>query len=363
LETDRRNFIRTTAAAGAGLACGALPSPGEVAAPPRRRGIKLGFDNFSLRAWEWKAEQLLEYTADQKLDVMLFSDLKVYRSHEEGYLRQLKAKADRLGVEVQVGTYSICPTSKVVTRDYGTPEEHLTLALRIAKTLGSPVLRCVLGRADDRKVDGGIERQIENTVKVLRNVRSRALDAGVKIAVENHSGDMQAWELVTLIEAAGKEFVGATMDCGNAARTLEDPLVNLEILGPHVLTTNIRDSAAWEIHQGAQVKWAALGEGNVDWKTYLDRFVALCPGVPFVLEIISQYGWALPYFDDDFWKPYPKVRAREFARFVAFAKRGKPVPPFQAPPGVDAKQYEKQFQRAELERSLKYCREVLRLCR
>ena len=29
------------------------------------------------------------------------------------------------------------------------------------------------------------------------------MEAGVKIAVENHAGDMQAWELVTLIEEAG----------------------------------------------------------------------------------------------------------------------------------------------------------------
>jgi sugar phosphate isomerase/epimerase len=338
-----------------------MPSLTEEALPPRPRKIKLGFDNFSLRAWGWKAGQFVEYAAAHKLDVMLFSDLKVYESHEEGYLRQLRAKADALGLEIQVGTYSICPTSKIVTKDYGTPEEHLALALRIAKTLGSPVVRCVLGNGEDRKIDGGIERQIENTVKVLKNVRNRALDAGVKIAVENHSGDMQAWELVTLVEAAGKEFVGATMDSGNAARTLEDPMVNLEILGPHVLTTNMRDSATWEIPDGAQVKWAALGEGNVDWKAYLDRFAALCPRVPFVLEVISQFGRVLPYFQDDFWKPYAKVRAREFARFVAFAKRGRPVPAFQVPPGKDAKEYEKAFQRAELERSLKYCREALGL--
>ena len=274
METDRRDFIKTAAVTGAGVACGALPSWAAENAASRRRNIKLGFDNFSLRAWGWKADQFLQYAATQKLDVMLFSDLKVYESHEEGYLRQLRAKADRLGLEIHVGTFSICPTSKFVTRDYGTPEEHLTLALRIARTLGSPVVRCVLGKSADREIDGGIERQIENTVKVLRNVRSRALDAGVKIAVENHSGDMQAWELAALVEAAGKEFVGATMDSGNAARTLEDPLVNLEILGPHVLTTNIRDTAVWEIAPGAQVQWVTMGKGNVDWKVYLDRFEA-----------------------------------------------------------------------------------------
>lgn len=186
--TDRRNFIKTAAATGAALACGALPSPANDTAPSPRRNIKLGFDNFSLRAWGWNAGQFLDYAAAQKLDVMLFSDLKVYERHEEGYLRQLKAKADKLELEIQVGTFSICPTSKVVTKDYGTPEEHLTLALRIAKTLGSPVLRCVLGNAQDRKADGGIERHIETTVKVLRNVRTRAVDAGVKIAVKTRTG-------------------------------------------------------------------------------------------------------------------------------------------------------------------------------
>ena len=79
-------------------------------------------------------------------------------------------------------------------------------------------------------------------MKVCRSVRSRAVDAGVKIAIENHAGDMQAWELVTLITEAGRDYVGATLDSGNATWTLEDPLVNLEILGPYAVATGIRDA-------------------------------------------------------------------------------------------------------------------------
>ena len=51
---------------------------------------------------------------------------------------------------------------------------------------------------------------------MLKHGRSRALDAGVKIAIENHAGDMQSWELVQLIESAGKDYVGANLDMGNA---------------------------------------------------------------------------------------------------------------------------------------------------
>jgi sugar phosphate isomerase/epimerase len=356
---SRRRFVRTLALAGVALPAG-LTSHGQEAAP-KRLGVKLGFDNFSVRGLGWKAGQLLDYAASLKLDTMFFSDLKVYESHDEAYLKDLRKQATDLGLDIQVGTFSICPTSRSLTKDYGTPEEHLTLAIRIAKTLGSSVVRCVLGSGEDRRVEGGIERQIAETVKVLKSVRSRAMDAGLKIGVENHAGDMQAWELVNLIEAAGKEFVGATMDSGNAAWTIEDPLVNLELLGPYAVATGIRDTAVWEIADGVQAHWTGMGEGNTDWKVYVDRYAALCPKTPFVLEIISEWGRPLSYLKDDFWKAYPKARAHEFARFIAFAKRGKPCQPYQVPAGKDKREYDKEFQKADLEKSLRYCKEVLGL--
>lgn len=355
----RRGFIKSVGTAAATLAiplATPLPMKGSDSSKPR---IKLGFDNFSMRAWGWKAGQFLDYAASQKLDVMFFSDLAVYDSHEPSYLKDLKARADDLGLEIHVGTFSICPTSKSLTKTYGTPEEHLGLAIRIAQELGSPVVRCVLGNSEDRKVPGGIGAQIKSTVQVLKAVRAKALDAGVKIAVENHAGDMQAWELVALIEQAGQDFVGATMDPGNAAWTLEDPLLNLEILGPYALTTGIRDSAVWEYEQGATVQWTALGEGNVDFKKYAERYREICPKTPFLLEIISGFPRSYPYLQEEFWKPYANVRAHEFARFLALAKRGKAIPPFKPEPGQDRREAEKQYQKAELERSLKYCKEVL----
>lgn len=96
-----------------------------------------------------------------------------------------------------------------------------------------------------------IEAHIENTISELKKVRSRAQDYGVVIAVENHSGDMQARELRDLIEAAGKDFVGACLDSGNAMWMVEDPMVTLEILGPYTVTTHIRDSVVFEHPRGA----------------------------------------------------------------------------------------------------------------
>ncbi len=355
--TDRRTFLKTAVAAGAGLALAGPAAAQPAPAPAPKQKLRLGFDNFSVRAMGWKAPALVDYAAWLKLDVLLISDLDPYESFEEKYLQGLRAKAADLGVQIHAGTWSICPTSKFFKNKWGTAEEHLALGLRVAKALGSPVLRCILGMGDDRKSEGGIEARIADTVKVCQACRTRALEAGVKIAVENHAGDMQARELVTLVEQAGKDYVGVTLDAGNATWTMEDPLASLETLGPYVLTTGIRDSMVWEDAEGAKVQWTAIGDGLVDWKKYFERFAALCPNAPVNLEIISGFARPVPYLRPEFWGAWPKARASDFVKFLALAKRGQPLAAHKSP---DAKA-EQEYQKSELERSLKYCKEVLGL--
>jgi sugar phosphate isomerase/epimerase len=357
---SRRRFVKTAAVIGSGLASGWLCANGAENESPNlpRKNIKLGIDNFSVRALGWKAGQLIDYAASLRTDSLFITDLDAFESFEESYLAALKAKAADQGLQIHLGTWSICPTSKAFKNKWGTAEEHLALGLRVAQALGSPVLRVVLGTGEDRKTEGGIEARIADTVKVLKSQRSRAVDAGVKVAVENHAGDMQARELATLIEAAGKGYVGANMDSGNATWTMEDPLASLEILGPYTITTSLRDSAVWESANGATVQWTAMGEGNVDWKTYFARFAQLCPGVPVHLETISGFNHEIPYLQPEFWQVWPKARADDLAKFVSLAKRGRSREPWKAPEGKDRKLAEQEYQKSEIERSIAYCKSL-----
>jgi hypothetical protein len=153
------------------------------------------------------------------------------------------------------------------------------------------------------------------------------------------------------------------MDPGNATWTLEDPLVNLEILAPYVVTTGIRDTAVWETEHGAKCMWANMGHGVVDWQTYVRRFQELCPGKPFVLEIISyKWGNEAQYLLPEYWSRFPKARAHEFARFVALAKRGSEakIPPGR-PTGTASPELEQAQQKFDLEQSLRFCRDELGL--
>ena len=353
--TNRREFLKSTAVAASGIAIAGTLFAEDKA--PAAKKLRLGFDNFSIRAMGWKADALLDYAASLKLDSILISDLDAFESLDGAYLKKVRSKAHDLGVQIQAGTWSICPTSKFFKNKWGTAEEHLALGIRVAAALGSPVIRCILGMGDDRKTPGGIEARIADTVNVCKACRSRALDAGVKIAIENHAGDMQAMELLGLIESAGSDYVGATLDSGNATWTMEDPLVSLEILGPHTLSTGIRDSMVWEYEEGAKVQWTAMGDGLVDWKTYFARFADLCPNTPVNLEIISGFARPIPYLRRDYWSLFPNMRASDLAGFIAMAKRGKSIASHKSP---DTKS-EQEYQMAELEKSLKYCKQVLGL--
>jgi sugar phosphate isomerase/epimerase len=318
-------------------------------------GVRLGIDLFSLRSQNWSPAQLLDYSAARGAKVVHFSEIRFIGSLDPQNLRTVRQQAEKLGIEVEIGMKSICPTSKMFDAAAGTAEQQLTRMIDSATVVGSRIVRAVLGSAEDRR-PGPIERHVESTVKVLRNVRSKAMDANIKIAIENHAGDMQSHEVKTLIEEAGRDFVGSCLDSGNPLWTLEDPLTTLETLHPYVLTSHLRDSAVWTVPEGAAVSWVRMGEGNVGIEEFVRRYAALCPGRALSLESIVMGPRIYPYRDRKFWDVYRDVPAWEFQRFVEIAERGKPHP---APPRTASKEEAAAREREDLEASIEYTKKLL----
>jgi sugar phosphate isomerase/epimerase len=358
MHSSRRQFL----AALSGAAASCIGPRSALSAAAATQPIALGIDNFAVRAMGWKADELVQYAAKLQLDTLFLSDLDCLPSFDAAQLAELKSQADTAGLKLYLGSWSICPTSVRFKPKWGTAEEHLRLGIRVAKALGSPVFRVILGAADDRKTPGGIRARMEDSIQVLKACRPVALESGVKIAVENHAGDLHSWELKELVEKAGPEFVGVNIDSGNAAWTLEDPLDVLERLGPYTICSSLRDDMIWETPEGAAIQWTAIGDGLVNWPRYLERWRALCPDVPFQIETISGFSRVFAYKTESFWEHYDR-RPEALAKFEALSKKGRPLSPFQATPGVEKKIAEQNFQKEEVERSIKYCREVLGLGR
>ncbi len=354
MDCTRRTFLTLAATA--------------AAASAASKKVEVGMDSYTLRGFDWKAHEYLDYAAKVKLDVIQFSEWPHLGSYEEvkndNYLHRVREHAEKVGVRIECGTWGVCPTNPGSQKNfqrYGSPAEQLRFAIHYATILGSKSVRCVMGSGNLRREDGPIEKHVEAMLGVLREVRDDALRAGIKIAPENHK-DLRATEMRAMIEEAGTDFVGCTLDTGNPMEVLEDPLETVEVLGPVTVSSHFRDSVLWEHPRGAAFQWTAMGDGSVEIERAVKRFLEVAPGVPIIMEIITGRPPAvLPYWEDSFWKAFPKLTAEEFARFEKLAKRGHPLMAGMVIPNNDAKNpaFEKavvEQQRVDFERSLEWLR-------
>ncbi len=327
--------------------------------------MKLGIDCFGLRFNDWDAFQLLEYAAQIGVDVVHFSEHEPLESLESAYLRRVKDRAGELGVAIEMGMWSICPTSTSFRSELGTAVEQLSRMLDAAHTVGSPALRCILGTNADRHTERPLAAHMQATIETCHAARDQALDLGIKIAIENHAGDMQGRELRWLIEEAGPEYVGACIDAGNPLWVAESPFVTLDHLAPYIVMSHIRDTVVSPHPKGAVAQWVPMGDGNIGMDRWARRYLDECPHANFTLEIITSLPpKVLNYIEPGFWDAYPETRAAEFARFLALVPGTEPY----TEPILTASWEEispvyraalAEQQRKQVEKSVRYCREVL----
>jgi sugar phosphate isomerase/epimerase len=272
---------------GPALASGAML----VASSAAARKWPLGINTYCLRFQRWNDRRLFDYSSEQRLDAIFLQDSLDPQVMDPKHWTEVRAWSKDLGLRLETGGGAILPKSAEAV-----PQVVATLRKNIdrASAMGSPIVRALLASDRYSMPPGPVEKHIETTIKILRDVRSQAIDAGVKIAIENHK-ELQAWETRQLIETAGKEFVGSYLDTGNPVFVAEDPLTTVEELGPFALTFHLRDSVVYEHPDGIAVQWVPLGEGTVDLKRLSRALLRFSPVLPFTASQ-SRRGrrWSCP---------------------------------------------------------------------
>ena len=327
--------------------------------------IPIGLNTYCLRGLKWNDAQLLDYAAQLQLDAVFLQDSLDPGAQEPAHWKQVKEQAARLGLHLETGGGAILP------RSAGEFEQSVVLLrkqVERAYAMGSPVVRALLASDRAHFPPGTVEQHMETAIRVLKGVRTQAMDAGLKIAIENHK-DLHAWETRAVIEGAGTEFVGSYLDTGNPVFIFEDPMTTVETLGPLAVTVHLRDSVVYEVPRGAAVQWVALGDGVNDFRQIVAKVREVCPPVHiYIKPITGRPPVTMPYFDPEIWKVYPRMRASELARFIALAKRGHPyegrMVVEEVPGTKTTPEYEAALafqQKADMERSVEYAKRQLDL--
>jgi 3-oxoisoapionate decarboxylase len=309
---DRRMFVLGTAAAA--INASRLSAWGAAA-------IELGSIDGSVGGNQFTPAQFLDYLSSIKLTWAMIS-LPAGIVGDETAIRQIRDHADRLGIKLQLAHGSVCPSARSFNAKLGSVEEQVSRALKASQIFGATCMRCVLGGDSERPQ---IEMHIDNMIKAVRPLRSRILDSGVKLAVENHGGDLQAREMKMMVEAVGPDVMGVCLDSGNPVWMLEDPHMTLEMLIPYAETSHVRDSAVWKVPEGIAVRWVNMGDGNVDIDGWVRKFIQAKPGLPIIFEnLVSANPRIHRIYDQKFWDNWGRMPASELSRFLTVAEKGTP---------------------------------------
>jgi sugar phosphate isomerase/epimerase len=149
-----------------------------------------------------------------------------------------------------------------------------TEAIAIAHALGADVAKVSLDIRRPRPLCASghhpeVVQQLKIIAEQLHAAAPQAEAVGVRIAVENHTETLSS-EVLWLIDQVGHTCVGACVDTVNSVMVLEDPMRAIENLVPRSFTNHFCDHRIERDQFGCRFTGVACGDGDIDLKRALD---------------------------------------------------------------------------------------------
>ena len=218
-------------------------------------------------------------------------------------LCHLAAAAHEAGVPI------VCLTPYY--RDYSTPEaaaaalDGMHLTCRAAEMLDCSLVRATGGQWP---LPGRDRQDVwEHTVRGLQAAADIAIQHGVRLALENHSGTLTqtAADTVAMVRQVARPNFGILMDhYWVVAAGQEDPLEAVRLQAPYVLHCHCKGLVR---RPDGQPQAGFLDEGEIDWAP--------------VLAVLREHGYG-GYLSDEyekFWRPElpePEIGMRRNAEYL-----------------------------------------------
>lgn len=277
--------------------------------------MKLGIDSYATRNSGLDAVDVLGLAARLGLSGVLF-ELTPFSSFRDAYLAKVRAAAEKKGLYVEFGMGSVLHWHPMAEKgrqlladagfDPGSSDAQVVVAhLRVAKKLGSPILRVVAGNLLTRDEGHDMVAMADQVVAILREACRAAEDLGMKIAMETHA-DFTVRELASIYARVDSPAFGFTVDTANLAFDLDNPLRLAEILAPDAWTTHFKNYRVIPTGEGLALENCALGDGEIDVAAIAKLLAKHNPAINLNLEIHTQYApFKLNVLDPGFWSRHP----------------------------------------------------------
>jgi 3-oxoisoapionate decarboxylase len=218
----------------------------------RGMDMRLGLETFSYHlAFAYGKMDIfgfIEKTAQLGLDGVQINvegdNLAHLGSDDPGFLREVKATTDRLGLFVEIDT---C----------GTNPDNLARVLKICQALGSDTMRVF------SSLGGDVQEEIKQAAIDFKQVIPICTDYGIKIAYENHEFESSA-DIMGVVTELKSDFIGTHIDIGNSMMVWEDPIDAVMAMAPKAVSSHFKDHIVVMLEDQPMIIGVPLGKGSID---------------------------------------------------------------------------------------------------
>ncbi|MBB4438685.1 MULTISPECIES: sugar phosphate isomerase/epimerase family protein [Rhizobium] len=304
--------------------------------------MKLGIDGIKLPEAKKRGPLAsLDHVKELGLAGIFFSTaLDMSPDLDRGLLREIRAKADDLGLYLESGIGKInpyCSAEEPALRAAGGGDiiAGFTRMIEESAAIGCHELWVAPGNfkgeyrgrlANDRfRTDVTWEEQLLGIEKVLRKLAPVARANGAHMNIETHD-EITSFEILRLIEKVGADCVGVVFDTANGLQRGEHPVFAAKRLAPHIRQTHIKDAYVGRAPGGLDFQTRPVGGGIVDFAAILPILADANPALNLSLEVAQSVAdkprKANPRqcieIDDPIWRAgHPDLTADELAAYMA----------------------------------------------
>ncbi|MBY5622881.1 sugar phosphate isomerase/epimerase family protein [Rhizobium leguminosarum] len=304
--------------------------------------MKLGIDSIKLPEAKKRGPLAsLDHVKEVGLAGIFFSTaLDMSPDLDSGLLREIRAKADDLGLYLESGIGKInpyCSAEEPALRAAGGGDiiAGFTRMIEASAAIGCHELWVAPGNfkseyrgrlANDRfRTDVTWEEQLLGIEKVLRKLAPVARANGAHMNIETHD-EITSFEILRLIEKVGADCVGVVFDTANGLQRGEHPVFAAKRLAPYIRQTHIKDAYVGRAPGGLDFQTRPVGGGIVDFAAILPILAEANPALNLSLEVAQSVAdkprRANPRqcieIDDPIWRAgHPDLTADELAAYMA----------------------------------------------
>ena len=205
--------------------------------------------------------QMMDYMVELGLEGLHLDD-KAFEAMDGAYFYKVReyARARNLYLE-----YNFALPSK----KYDSSVQHeIEDGIGIAQAIGADVAKIGMNLTRPHPVAASkfhplIMQQLEGVVDQIKRAAPLAEKSDVKLAVENHT-DAFSEEVIWVLDHVNHPYIGACIDTVNALHVTENPITAVENLAPRAFTNHFRDNKIKIKPYGFKLTGAAVGEGDLD---------------------------------------------------------------------------------------------------